>query len=103
MGIIIMDITYKKSNNSALFKDFSKEKLLNASDAQNYIPIYNNYFNLNENNYNGINLNNKNSLYELDKKINENQFNGKVIDENQNILEKKVFFKLSPLIDPYKY
>ena len=34
-----------------------KEKALLDEECQNYIPIYNNFFTLNDNNYNSINLN----------------------------------------------
>jgi len=98
-----MDITYKKINNSQLFKSFESEDLLNMTNCQNYIPIYRNFFRLNDNNYNSINLNNHYALYNLNKKITENIFEGTAKNENDEILAKTVFFKLSPLLDPFKY
>jgi len=98
-----MDITYKKINNANLFRDFEDENLLNMETCQNYVPLYNNFFTLNENNYNSINLNSENNLHSLIKKVTENIFLGKIQDENNNIVEKQVFFKLCPLLDPFKY
>ena len=98
-----MDITYRKVNNSELFNNFKDENLLNMSECQNYIPLYNNFFSLNENNYNLIGLNNKNYLACITKKTTENIFSGIVKDESNNIIANNVFFKLSPLLDPYKY
>ena len=98
-----MDITYRKVNNSELFNNFKDENLLNMSECQNYIPLYNNFFSLNENNYNSISLNNKNYLASITKKTSENIFSGIIKDESNNIIANNVFFKLSPLLDPYKY
>ena len=55
-----MDFNYKKINNNNLFIDFRKEELLNIEETQNYIPLYDKFFKLNENNFNSINLNNQN-------------------------------------------
>ena len=63
-----MDLNYRKISNKSLFKDFEKNDLLNAEECQNYIPIYKNFFVLNENNYNNVNLDNKNYLYSVKKK-----------------------------------
>ena len=98
-----MEITYKKINNKNLFKDLENETLLNMENCQNYLPLYNNFFTLNDNNYNSINLNNENHLHSLKKKYTENRFLGTIQDNNDNIIEKHIFFKLCPLLDPYKY
>ena len=98
-----MEITYKKHDNSELFKNFEDENLLNMTNCQNYVPLYNNFFTLNENNYNVINLNNQNILISINEKKTENLFSGTIKDENNNIISKNVFFKLSPLLDPFKY
>lgn len=98
-----MEITYKKHDNSELFKNFEDENLLNMANCQNFIPLYNNFFTLNENNYNVINLNNQNMLISINEKKTENLFSGTIKDENNNIISKNVFFKLSPLLDPFKY
>ena len=98
-----MDITYKKLNNTGLFNNFEEKKLLNMSNCQNYVPLYNNFFTLNENNYNLISLNNQNSLASITEKKTENIFSGTINDESNNIQSKNVFFKLSPLLDPFKY
>ncbi len=81
-----MDITYKKVNNSELFNNFKDENLLNMSECQNYIPLYNNFFSLNENNYNSISLNNKNYLASITKKTNENIFSGIIKNEFNKII-----------------
>jgi len=86
-----MEITYKKHDNSELFKNFEDENLLNMANCQNFIPLYNNFFTLNENNYNVINLNNQNMLISINEKKTENLFSGTIKDENNNIISKNVF------------
>ncbi len=98
-----MDITYKKTNNSQLFENFKNLDLLNIESCQNYIPLYNKFFKLNSSNYNNINLNNQNILFSINEKISENRYKGIVKTEEDNNLERDVFFKFSPLLDPYKY
>ena len=75
-----MDITYKKINNIQLFKNFEAKELLNMKYCQNYIPLYTNFFSLNDNNYNSINLNNQNILNSITEKITENKFRGTIKD-----------------------
>lgn len=61
-------LTYHKSRNDELFDTLKNEKLMNLSDVQNYIPIYERFFSLNEHNWNGVNLNQRYRLVQtLDK------------------------------------
>ena len=71
-----MEISYKKINNSELFRNFEDENLLNMSSCQNYIPLYNTFFSLNQNNYDSINLNSETNLYSISEKKTENIFLG---------------------------
>ena len=96
-----MKVFYKKNDNSELLKKM--EEFLDFKNIQNYIPLYKNFFNLNENNYNSINLNNFNNLINLEEKINYSKFLAKIKNEENNIFEKKIFIKYSPLLDPCKY
>ena len=98
-----MEITYKKINNTLLFKDFENDSLLQMSNCQNYVPLYNKFFSLNSNNYNSINLNNHNTLSSITKKITENIYEGTVKNDKEELINKNVFFKFSPLLDPFKY
>ena len=52
-----ISINYQKRKNINLFNKFQTNKLINLSNAQNYIPIYDRFFSLNETNWNSINLN----------------------------------------------
>jgi hypothetical protein len=80
---------------------------IQLSNIQNYIPIYNTLFSLNENNYNSINLNYNWDIHDI-KESNldsDNIFNCKL---KNNIVDnmfcnQKVFFKMAPLLDPFKY
>jgi hypothetical protein len=98
-----MELNYKKNNNIELFNELCDTNLLDIENLQNYIPIYGSYFNLNENNYNSINLNNNYKLSSITEKLGYSKFNGTIIDDSNNIITKKIFFKYGPLVDPIKY
>jgi hypothetical protein len=105
----MVNINYQKRKNQELFKSLENPKTIFLSNSQNYIPIYNKFFALNETNYNNINFNNKWYLtsvkeYEDDEDLNGNIFDCNVKNINTNkSKEKEVFFKMAPLLDPFKY
>lgn len=104
----MMTINYQKRKNTELFNKFEEPNSLFLSKTQNYIPIYNRFFSLNDTNYNNINLNNKWYISDINnnKNIqnNDNLFMCKITNMDTNkIKEKEVFFKMAPLLDPYKY
>lgn len=102
----MITMNYQKRKNIDLFTRFEDPSLLFLSNAQNYIPIYKRFFNLNDSNYNSINLNNKWYISNINKASQENPnvFLGRIKNiENNKIKDKEVFFKTAPLLDPYKY
>lgn len=102
----LVELNYQKRKNVELFKSLEDSKSLFLSKTQNYIPIYKRFFELNDTNWNNINLNHKwyiSTIKEGDEE-NSNLFNCKIKNINtQKTKEKDVFFKLAPLLDPYKY
>ena len=102
----MVDLNYQKRKNVELFKSLEDSKSLFLSNTQNYIPIYKRFFELNDTNWNSINLNHKwyiSGIKEGDEE-NSNLFNCKIKNINtQKTKDKDVFFKLAPLLDPYKY
>jgi len=101
-------LNYEKRKNSELFKDFQREDLTFLSEIQNYIPIYKKFFLLNDTNYNSLNLNNtwfltniKNRQCESDNKC---LYNCSIQNVDTGKTKKKqVFFKMAPLLDPFKF
>lgn len=102
----MISLNYQKRKNSELFVDLAKPSTLHLSEIQNYIPIYSQFFDLNETNYNNINLNNDWFLSNVVKKVPEVE-NTCVCKIKTNAAktqkQKQVFFKMAPLLDPYKY
>jgi hypothetical protein len=97
-------VNYQKRKNTELFKSLEDKNLLFLTDAQNYIPIYNNFFSLNETNFNGINLNHKWYISNIKEQIDSNLYSCKIKNIiNNKVKDKDIFFKLAPLLDPYKY
>lgn len=103
----MININYQKRKNTELFKSLEDQDGLFLSNTQNYIPIYKRFFSLNDTNYNNINLNNKWYLSSINSQSicnNGNIFDCRIKNINNNkVKDKKVFFKMAPLIDPYKY
>ncbi len=95
----MFDIHYKKNDNRTVFKCFEENDFFKV---QNYIPLYKNFFSLDENNFNNINLNHKNHIYSLKKTDINNVFDCQLLN-SKGRFKKLSFFKLSPLIDPVKY
>ena len=66
----------------------------NILNLQLYNPIYNRLFEMNENNFSRVALDHPHHMYNLHS----------VTDSNQmNLVNKPVFVKFSPLLDPYRY
>ena len=98
-----MKFSYIKRDNSKLFSSLEKKDSANISKIQNYIPLYDKFFTLNQSNYNSINLDQFFSLYNISEKESDNKFEGMVKDKNNKKHTKQIFFKYSPLLDPIKY
>jgi hypothetical protein len=107
-----ISVNYQKRKNINLFTKFQTNKNLNLSNIQNYIPIYDKFFSLNETNFNSVNLNH----YWVMSDIKETKPNDvddpehtficklKTMDDNDTFnITQKVFIKMAPLLDPCKY
>jgi len=96
----MFEISYNKNNNKKLFSNLEEEGIIKV---QNYLPIYDRFLLLNENNYNLVNLNHKYSIHDIIERKTNNIFNITIKDSDKNSYIKESFFKFSPLLDPVKY
>ena len=96
-------INYQKRKNTELFRDLNDKLLL--SKQQNYIPIYQRFFTLNESNYNGVNLNNQHYIYGIIKPTDDQYcYRCKIKNiDDQTTKVADAFVKIAPLLDPFKY
>jgi len=102
----MIEVNYQKRKNVELFKSLEDPESLFLSNTQNYIPIYTKFFSLNETNYNSINLNHKWYISSIHKSSDNdyNLYNCRIKNiVNNKTKDKDVFFKMAPLLDPYKY
>jgi hypothetical protein len=118
-------INYHKRKNNGIFNKFQTNKHMLLSNIQNYLPIYDRFFTLNQTNFNSINLNNdwfitdindKNKNKNKNKKNDKNDkndknetdaniFNCKIrhVSDDELTDNQSVFIKIAPLLDPFKY
>ena len=102
----MINVNYQKRKNQELLKSLETSDLLFLSKTQNYIPIYNKFFSLNESNFNNINLNHKWYISSINEsnEHNKNLYNCRIKNINNNkVKEKDIFFKMAPLLDPFKF
>ena len=106
-----LSVNYQKRKNINLFNKFQTNKKINLTDTQNYIPIYDRFFSLNATNWNSINLNHQWAISDIkDLKHNDDDSDNiftcklKHISEDDDMsTTQKVFIKMAPLLDPFKY
>ena len=97
---------YVKRQNDDLFERFSQKELSAVLNVQNYIPIYDTFFALNDTNYNSINLNHPWYLSSIKSKVALSDNVYKCVLKNihtNNNKRDNVFIKMAPLLDPFKY
>ena len=98
-----LNIEYVK-NKTDFLKTLENSDNLNLKNVQNYVPLYDKFFVLNNTNYNNINLNQRNQIVSITDRPSFNEFNCKIIDSlDSTERETSVFVKFSPLLDPIKY
>jgi hypothetical protein len=107
----MINVNYQKRKNTELFKGLENPKSLFLSKTQNYIPIYKRFLGLNETNYNNVNLNHKWYISSVNDEDNDEDnscnklYNCRIknINNNSKTKDKDIFFKMAPLLDPFKY
>jgi hypothetical protein len=98
---------YEKRKNNKFFESVQSNKKIQMSRIQNFIPIYSNFFSLNDTNYNNINLNHEWYVTKILNKKYQDDYT--FYCELKNILnpefkiDQKTFIKMAPLLEPYKY
>tara|TARA_Y100000992_G_scaffold236783_1_gene167575 strand:+ start:1575 stop:3323 length:1749 start_codon:yes stop_codon:yes gene_type:complete len=98
----MFELNYTKSNNDTL-KNLSETDSLEIEDIQSYIPIYDRFFELNDEISNDLVLKHHYSLNLLKDVKNYNTYSASIVDEKNNERSVDVFFKYAPLLDPVKY
>ncbi len=103
---MMINVNYQKRKNAELFAGLRNPYTLDLDEVQNYMPIYNSFFALNETNFNSVNFNHKWYLSSVQKPDDDdpNLFECKIKNiATQKTKTKEVFFKMAPLLDPFKY
>jgi len=109
-------VNYQKRKNFNLFNKFQSNPNISLSNVQNYLPIYDRFFSLNSTNFNSINLNHMWNISDIkdiknkgDKEVSfehEHIYTCKLknlADDEDFATTQKVFIKMAPLLDPFKY
>jgi len=92
---IPLNLKYLEENYENNFEDLDNDyNPFKISNLQNYNPIYNDFFELNDKNFNQISLNNKYHIRDLSNVYH--------INTNE-VIERPVFIKFGPLLDPIRY
>lgn len=108
----ITNISYTKKKNGVLFESMKNKDIMDMENVQNYIPIYNRFFNFTETNYENVVLDTSYIIHKVVSKDSEISNTYKCLVENSTNVsndtdikheKRDVFCKLAPLIDPYKF
>jgi hypothetical protein len=106
-----ISVNYQKRKNINLFNKLQTNKIINISSVQNYIPIYDKFFSLNNTNWNSINLNHKWALSDIKDSKHKDEGDNIITCKLKNIADdsedftiiQKIFIKTAPLLDPFKF
>ena len=95
-------IHYEKRKNKVFFDKCKEPEIYDIETVQNFNPIYKNFFELNETNYNSINLKHSKYIYDVNFNMETNELEY-IIKENDKIFNEQVFIKYAPVLDPFKF
>lgn len=95
-----ISVNYEKRKNQQLFQNLER---MGYSKTQNYVPLYRNFFILNENNYSSVNLNHIQHIESIKKTLSDNTHVCVIKSKVGKPRNEMVFFKFAPLLDPVKY
>lgn len=84
-----MEFNYRKDDNHRLFKSLERNPIFGIEKPQNYIPLYNRYFSLTQNNYKHIGLNNPLRLESLISQETNNIFDCSIKNDISKDTEEK--------------
>ena len=93
-------VNYEKRKNTELFQSLEK---MGFEKPQNYIPIYKNFFVLNDTNFSTVNLNHTHYIDKLQRSLSDNVHQCLIKSAVGKPHQDKVFFKFAPLLDPVKF
>lgn len=98
-------VHYVKHKNTQLFSNFKADERFNVQETQNYIPIYDRFFSLNNTNRNSISLNHRWHI----SGVAAEERGGLVCNishvsgDTDLATRQPIFVKYAPLLDPFKY
>jgi hypothetical protein len=95
-----LQLNYEKRKNTIFFDKCKNVDIFHFDEIQNYIPIYKNFFELNDTNFNSINLNHSKYIYDVNFSDDHLDF---IIKNNDEVVKQNVFIKFAPILDPFKY
>jgi len=105
----LVEIHYQKRKNTSLFKTMQEHPKLQLTNLQNYIPIYDSFFSLSTTNFNSFNLNHEAFLLSVQNKPSDTanlltcRIGNTGLEGDEYCASQRVFFKMAPLLDPFKY
>jgi hypothetical protein len=102
----MFELSYKKNNNDMLFESIENISEKSISKVQNYIPIYDLFFNVKPNNWNKFNLDHTYKIKKFIRKTSDSEYTVITTDDDDtDNLEKEedIFIKFSPTIDALHY
>lgn len=93
-------MNHLKNKNIKLFRDLEQ---MNIYDIQNYIPVYDSLYEINETSANTTSLNVEHRILSIEKQTAYNECEAFVTYPNQKKRKRTIFMKFAPIIDPIRY
>jgi hypothetical protein len=97
-------VNYTKRRNHELFNQLKEETCMDMESIQNYIPIYNRFFEMNATNCECVNMTTPLHVSRIIENETPVSYRVELTNtDNKNTLVSSVFCKIVPLTDPFKF
>ena len=100
----LCQVGYSKRRNLDLFNQLKEEGIMDMEYIQNYIPIYNRFFNMNSTNCDHVNIHTPLHVSRVVKKESHDTYCAELSNTDGKCIDTSlVFCKTIPLTDPFKF